>query len=133
MKFYRNFPGSYLLCFSAIQEFSNSVLLEFISFSYFYIPKINKNLNKYKNVVRWTVRSGNCPFGRTFHLGIVRRGNVFGELSVGENSLRKMSVREIPSGYCPRTVLLSLSFIDWPEKFLPWILIVQFFITTFGR
>ena len=114
LKFYRKFSRSYLLCFSAIQEFSNSVLLEFISFGYFYIPKINKDLNKYK---MW--------FDELSVLGIVHLGELFiGELSVGEDSAGKMSVREIPSGYCPRTILLSLSLIDWSKKFLPWILIL---------
>ena len=71
------------------------VLLEFISFGYFCIPMVNKDLNKKKkmiqgNVIRGTVRrrnvrsgivrSGNCPLNKclrgTVRRGKVRRGNV---------------------------------------------------------
>ena len=64
---------------SAIQEFSNSVLLEFISFSYFYIPSLNKDQNKYKKVLCGIFHSGSCLFEMSVEnlsvMGKVRQGN----------------------------------------------------------
>ena len=64
---------------SAIQEFNNSVLFEFISFRYFYIPTLNKDQNKYKKVLCGTFHSGSCPFEISVEnlsvMGKVRQGN----------------------------------------------------------
>ena len=88
------------------------VLLEFISFGYFCIPMVNKDLNKKKKNDSGKCHSGNCssekcPFGDC----------PFGELSVeqmssgncpsGKSPSWKCPSEKCPSGNCPRTLELG--------------------------
>ena len=93
-------------------------MLKFISFGYFCIPTVNKDLNKEKYViremfVRENVRSRkchsvNCPSGKYSSAelsvqgiapkGTVRWKNFFGELYVREKSVGEMFVGKVSVG-----------------------------------